>query len=149
RQPPQDLGVSLRLARRAGRRDPRAQARHSAERRAVAERARRDEGTAGEDGRVLELRGFARVRLALGTGAHPRSAAAVLGRWCTGRGRPVQALRRDARPAARRAGRNEIVNFAFDWDLLGAPLLAGLLVAATHVVLGRRVLERGIIFIDI
>ena len=41
------------------------------------------------------------------------------------------------------------MNFAFDWSLLGAPLVAGLLVAATHVVLGRRVLERGIIFIDI
>jgi zinc/manganese transport system permease protein len=37
----------------------------------------------------------------------------------------------------------------FDWSLLGAPLLAGLLVASTHVVLGRKVLERGIIFIDI
>jgi zinc/manganese transport system permease protein len=41
------------------------------------------------------------------------------------------------------------MSFAFDWSLLGAPLLAGLLVASTHVVLGRRVLERGIIFIDI
>jgi zinc/manganese transport system permease protein len=41
------------------------------------------------------------------------------------------------------------MNFAFDFSLLGAPLLAGLLVASTHVVLGRRVLERGIIFIDI
>lgn len=39
--------------------------------------------------------------------------------------------------------------FAFDWSLLGAPLLAGLLVVSTHVVLGRKVLERGIIFIDI
>jgi len=38
---------------------------------------------------------------------------------------------------------------ALDWSLLGAPLLAGLLVASTHVVLGRKVLERGIIFIDI
>lgn len=37
----------------------------------------------------------------------------------------------------------------FDWSLLGAPLLAGLLVASTHVLLGRRVLERGIIFIDL
>lgn len=35
------------------------------------------------------------------------------------------------------------------WSLLGAPLAAGLLVAATHVPLGRRVLERGIIFIDL
>lgn len=40
-------------------------------------------------------------------------------------------------------------NIGFDWSLLGAPLIAGLLVASTHVVLGRRVLERGIIFIDI
>ena len=42
-----------------------------------------------------------------------------------------------------------ISQFAFDWSLLGAPLLAGLLVVSTHVVLGRKVLERGIIFIDI
>jgi zinc/manganese transport system permease protein len=41
------------------------------------------------------------------------------------------------------------MSFAFDWSLLGAPLVAGLLVVSTHVVLGRRVLERGIIFIDI
>lgn len=40
-------------------------------------------------------------------------------------------------------------DFGFDWGLLGAPLLAGLLVTATHVLLGRRVLERGIIFIDL
>lgn len=40
-------------------------------------------------------------------------------------------------------------NLSFDWSLLGAPLLAGLLVVSTHVLLGRRVLERGIIFIDI
>jgi len=37
----------------------------------------------------------------------------------------------------------------FDWSLLGAPLMAGLLVVSTHVLLGRRVLERGIIFIDL
>ncbi len=40
-------------------------------------------------------------------------------------------------------------DFAFDGSLLGAPLLAGLLVVSTHVLLGRKVLERGIIFIDI
>lgn len=38
---------------------------------------------------------------------------------------------------------------SFDWSVLGAPLLAGILVASTHVVLGRRVLERGIVFIDL
>ncbi len=37
----------------------------------------------------------------------------------------------------------------FDWSLLGPPLVAGLLVVATHIPLGRRVLERGIIFIDL
>jgi zinc/manganese transport system permease protein len=41
------------------------------------------------------------------------------------------------------------LSFAFDWSLLGTPLLAGLLVVSTHVLLGRRVLERGIIFIDL
>jgi zinc/manganese transport system permease protein len=40
-------------------------------------------------------------------------------------------------------------SFSFDWSLLGAPLMAGLLVTATHVPLGRRVLERGIVFIDL
>jgi zinc/manganese transport system permease protein len=37
----------------------------------------------------------------------------------------------------------------FDWSLLGAPLVAGLLVVSTHVALGREVLRRGIIFIDL
>ena len=37
----------------------------------------------------------------------------------------------------------------FDWSLLGAPLAAGLLVVSTHVALGREVLRRGIIFIDL
>lgn len=40
-------------------------------------------------------------------------------------------------------------DFGFDLSLLGPPLLAGLLAVATHVLLGRRVLERGIIFIDL
>ena len=41
------------------------------------------------------------------------------------------------------------IPLAFDWSLLGPPLLAGLLVVSTHVLLGRKVLERGIIFIDL
>ena len=36
-----------------------------------------------------------------------------------------------------------------DWSVIGVPLLAGLLVASTHVPLGREVLRRGIIFIDL
>jgi zinc/manganese transport system permease protein len=37
----------------------------------------------------------------------------------------------------------------FDWSLLAAPMVAGLLVLATHVPLGIEVLRRGIIFIDL
>lgn len=36
-----------------------------------------------------------------------------------------------------------------DWDLLGPALIAGLLVLSTHVPLGRQVLDRGIVFIDL
>lgn len=36
-----------------------------------------------------------------------------------------------------------------DLSIIGAPLIAGLLVVSTHVVLGRRVLERGVIFVDL
>ncbi|WP_293644827.1 metal ABC transporter permease [Thiolapillus sp.] len=36
-----------------------------------------------------------------------------------------------------------------DWSIVGPPFLAGLLVLSTHVLLGREVLQRGIIFIDL
>ena len=36
-----------------------------------------------------------------------------------------------------------------DFEILGPPLLAGALVCATHVPLGRKVLDKGIIFIDL
>lgn len=38
---------------------------------------------------------------------------------------------------------------ALDWSLLGPAFLAGLLVLATHVPLGREVLGRGIVFLDL
>ena len=38
---------------------------------------------------------------------------------------------------------------AVDWSILGPALIAGLLVTATHVPLGQRVLQRGIIFLDL
>jgi zinc/manganese transport system permease protein len=38
---------------------------------------------------------------------------------------------------------------AFDWTIIGPALVAGLLVAATHVPLGIQVLQRGIVFIDL
>jgi len=37
----------------------------------------------------------------------------------------------------------------FDLNVIGLPLLAGLLIITTHVPLGREVLQRGIIFIDL
>ena len=37
----------------------------------------------------------------------------------------------------------------FNFNIVGPALLAGMLVLATHVPLGKRVLERGIIFIDL
>lgn len=45
---------------------------------------------------------------------------------------------------------NEVVNWsAFDLTILGPALLAGLLVTLVHVPLGQRVLQRGIIFLDL
>ena len=38
---------------------------------------------------------------------------------------------------------------ALDWGILGPALVAGLLVLATHVPLGKQVLDRGIVFIDL
>lgn len=38
---------------------------------------------------------------------------------------------------------------ALDWGILGPALIAGLLVLATHVPLGMKVLDRGIVFIDL
>lgn len=38
---------------------------------------------------------------------------------------------------------------AFDWNIVAPALLAGMLVLSTHVPLGMRVLQRGIIFIDL
>lgn len=38
---------------------------------------------------------------------------------------------------------------AVDWSILGPALIAGVLVTATHVPLGQRVLQRGIIFLDL
>jgi len=38
---------------------------------------------------------------------------------------------------------------ALDWSIVGLPMIAGLLVLATHVPLGTQVLDRGIVFIDL
>src|SRR5512143_3545736 len=58
----------------------------------------------------------------------------------------VRPLRRQCRAIAE----NRAMNWdALDPGLLGWPFVAGLLVLATHVPLGRRVLARGIIFLDL
>lgn len=41
------------------------------------------------------------------------------------------------------------MNFEFDLSIVGPALIAGVLVLSTHIPLGRRVLARGIIFIDL
>ncbi|WP_305803148.1 hypothetical protein, partial [Thiolapillus sp.] len=41
------------------------------------------------------------------------------------------------------------MNEWFDWSIVAPPFVAGLLVLSTHVLLGREVLKRGIIFIDL
>jgi zinc/manganese transport system permease protein len=41
------------------------------------------------------------------------------------------------------------MSLGFEWSLLGPALAAGLVVCATHVLFGREVLKRGIIFIDL
>ena len=41
------------------------------------------------------------------------------------------------------------MNLEFDLSIVGPALVAGVLVLSTHIPLGRRVLERGIIFIDL
>lgn len=41
------------------------------------------------------------------------------------------------------------MNAVADWQLLGPPFLAGLLILVTHVPLGRIVLARGIVFLDL
>lgn len=41
------------------------------------------------------------------------------------------------------------MDIVFDWSIAGPALLAGFLVLSTHVPLGRKVLQRGIIFIDL
>ncbi len=41
------------------------------------------------------------------------------------------------------------MNNSFDLTIVGPALLAGILVLSIHVPLGRKVLERGIIFIDL
>ncbi len=66
-------------------------------------------------------------------------------RW---RKRPLRSVRRHHRTTARR--RRQAMNWsALDWGILGPALIAGLLVLATHVPLGKQVLDRGIVFIDL
>src|ERR1700712_6130153 len=67
-------------------------------------------------------------------------------RWCEGLVRP---LRRHTGAHAR-SSECEAMNWsALDWGILGPALIAGLLVLATHVPLGKQVLDRGIVFIDL
>src|SRR5205085_6835559 len=66
-------------------------------------------------------------------------------RRCAGEGL-VRPVRLDHRQAA---GSREMNLEALDTSILGPAFTAGLIVLATHVPLGRQVLARGIIFIDL
>src|SRR4249919_3479746 len=63
---------------------------------------------------------------------------------------PVRSVRFDDQQIARRRQGSEAVTFeGLDIRILGPACLAGLIVLSTHVPLGKQVLSRGIIFIDL
>jgi hypothetical protein len=67
----------------------------------------------------------------------------------TAREGPVRAVRLDHRQAAG-GGEMSLRNWdGLDCSILGPACLAGLIVLSTHVPLGKQVLARGIIFIDL
>jgi zinc/manganese transport system substrate-binding protein len=88
------------------------------------------------------------VAVALGARPHPGRRPAVHGRRQRQGERPVRPVRQQHRAAARR-GSGEMNWSAVDATILLPAFLAGLLVLATHVPLGIRVLSRGIVFIDL
>src|SRR5215831_5258311 len=75
-----------------------------------------------------------------------RRRAAVHGRGRRTTEGSLRALRRHARAVAERSAM--MTDTSFVWIILPA-LVAGVLVAATHVPLGMQVLSRGIVFIDL
>src|SRR6185295_2128083 len=72
--------------------------------------------------------------------------AAVLGRWQRCGEGSVRALRRHPDQAAGGAQMNDLY---VDFSILWPALIAGCLVAISHVPLGQQVLSRGIVFIDL
>src|SRR6185369_14319880 len=125
----------------------RAQARRGTQRRAPAGGARGAEDATREDGDLLRVPGSEARRVAQRERARSRGEAALHGRRHRRREGSRRPLRRHARAPA---GRGEAMNWdALDAGILGPALVAGLLVLATHVALGVRVLDKGIVFIDL
>src|SRR5215213_3874998 len=81
--------------------------------------------------------------MACRAGRNPGGVVAVHRRRYRERERSFRTLRRHREPPARH---HEVT---FDHAILWPALIAGLLVAATHVPLGIQVLNRGIVFIDL
>ena len=85
---------------------------------------------------------------AVAVGAHRCAGGGVAvhgGRRCAGEG-PVRPVRLDHRQIA---GCRQMTLEGLDISILGPAMVAGVIVLSTHVPLGRQVLARGIIFIDL
>src|SRR3954462_384029 len=131
------------VARDARSRRARAQARPAAERGASQRIARGAQAHACARGTALGVQRSPSRRMACRTGRNPGRASALYRRWHGEREGSLRTLRRHREPTARG---HEVT---FDPAILWPALIAGLLVAATHVPLGIQVLNRGIVFIDL
>src|SRR5438132_3601160 len=148
RLPAQGFHLPVRLARHEGSGRARAQARSRAKRVPSGAGAGRAKGDAGPHGAVRCLPGSAAIRMAQPQRRDSRREAAFHGGRHRGREGLVRPFRRHSGPTACRRG-PEMNWSGLDWGILGLPMIAGLLVLATHVPLGSQVLERGIVFIDL
>src|SRR5205814_6838977 len=104
------------------------------------------EAATGEDDPAHAVERSARVGILGRARAHSRARHSRHRGRFRSRERSVRALRRHHRSAARS---DEVTFEGLEPSILWPALIAGLLVLATHVPLGREVLARGIIFIDL
>src|SRR5690606_41601500 len=125
---------------------PGAPARHPAQQRPSGHRAGQGAAGGSHGSAVRGLPGPSSGRLAGSTLAGAAAAPALYRRRQPAGNRFVRPLRRDYRPAAGGAAMSAP---GLEWSILAPALAAGALVLSTHVPLGRQVLQRGIIFIDL
>src|SRR5262245_60184571 len=143
---PPRSGLSLSLAGTQGSRGHRAQAGSAPERR-VSRTARHEtqyQPAAHDPAKCLQR--FEGRGLALAADPFARGAAAVLGRRHCGGERSLRPVRRHSQSTA---GGRQMSDLSANLSILGPALIAGLLVALSHVPMGQQVLARGIVFIDL